>query len=213
VTMCLSTNSTYAQESKQKCTECKKCQECPANQTSVARAVEFSWPGVGIHVAVDTDGSPDDAVEGCIECNCIVESAVPFHSNIPYVNRLFKNVGIKHESSCKFASQAPCDECDKCEVCPMAKKSASNGFHSKTPHGIQMVGYIENSEAENNSPSQIEMREEMFELRLQNERLKMEVEAAQQQLEMMEAVMELREENASLRARVELFESHHRGGH
>ena len=71
------------------------------------------------------------------------------------------------------------------------------------------MGYAEAYHGENADPYRAEVREEMFELRLQNERLKMEVTAAEQRLEMMESLMEMREENATLRARLEFFEAHH----
>jgi len=54
------------------------------------------------------DGSADDSDEELLTSTTGItvrtqegrsESGVPFLSNIPYVNRLFKNVGIGHETS------------------------------------------------------------------------------------------------------------------
>ena len=71
-----------------------------------------------------------------------------------------------------------------------------------------MVGYVATS-ADEIKDSRSDVHESIIELRFQNERLKMEVEAAEIRLEMTEAMMEIREENAILRTKIEFLKAHH----
>lgn len=253
-TMCLPSDWTVAQESKQ------KCKECPIAQTANTHEFEFEFPGVnfplGIHLALEHNETPGDQaqVEGSIEiqCECLQNSGIPFLSNVPVIGELFTNVqqpshppccAIKTDSCdgqcCAIASDACPDECkvceqesqcENCDCCPSAKTNSCQACQTtkcekcddcpaaypvqaiqdcqENPQRVELVGYVASSQSDvNNPPSG--SNENVFELRIQNERLKMEVEAAENRLKMMEAMMELREENARLRTQVEFLRAHH----
>ena len=163
-TMCLPSDWTVAQESKQ------KCKECPVAQTAKTNQFEFNLPGfdfpMGVHIAVEHNDTPGDhaKVEGSIEieCECLNSSGIPFLSSMQ--GKLFKNVGLpSHPPCCAVAKTDSCDgkccaidsdecsgsceacgqesTCEECDGCPSAK----TGFLVKGPDRVFTTGIATSS--------------------------------------------------------------------
>ena len=163
--------------------------------------------------AIDSDGCAD-ACKACKqESNCEKCDDCPAAKNgVPLkgTDRLFTAVHGS-SNSCQASEQSTkCQTCEGCSAACSATKIQSTGSQKcqKKPQGVQLVGYVATS-ADEIKDSSSETRENVYELRLQNERLKMAVEAAEIRLEMMAAMMEMREENAILRTKIEFLKAHH----
>ncbi len=185
---------------------CQDCQQnslsCNASQKQCSSAQVLKCaPGGSSSCAACQQESKSE------KCDCCpsVQNGVPIKGS----NRLFTNISASN--SCPVCEQKT--KCQTCEGCPSA--CATNANQEKRPlgcqgtaRGVQLVSYVAASDNAVNHP-RIEAAETVIELRLQNERLKMEVEAAEIRLAMMEAMMEIREENAILRTQVEFLRAHH----
>ena len=76
------------------------------------------------------------------------------------------------------------------------------------PGHVQMVGHFQEAAAEQASFRE-EMLEEMMELRIENDRLRSQLEAMEQHMEMLQQIAEVKAENAALQAKLEMWEQHH----
>ena len=174
--------------------------------------------------------------EGC-KCYPATLTGVPFMASEH--GRMFTNIGRAKTSPCQSGQQdSECNETEckateckateckaaeckaaaskACQSCPasctaLTAQSNDTKASQKHPHGVQLVGFVESSRDENANSHPAEIREKMFELRLENERLKMEIKAAAERLKIIEEVMEMHEENAILRTRIEFYEAHAHG--
>lgn len=104
----------------------------------------------------------------------------------------------------------PCAEGSKCEQCefdcPANRTIVQASAQPRQPGKFVYAGF--NTAIPNSSTCPVQANnQEIFELRLENERLKMEIKAADDRVELMESIMEIREENAVLRTRIEFYEA------
>lgn len=162
-------------------------------------------------------GSKDDicialnSVTKCESCDCCPAAASSATSNHQVWIAKTDCTPADGCKACPMASN--CNDCElgrnPCAGCPSTcpvRSRETKGQESHSHEG-QLVGYVEPINGKNPHSHHTQMREEMFELRIQNERLKMDVEVAEERLELMESVMEMREENVLLRARLEFYEA------
>ncbi len=157
------------------------------------------------------DGCPDacDVCEQespCKKCDCCPSAKPGIPIKGSNHERLFTTAVDASSNPCQACQRIT--KCEKCNDCPAVCSVKTVQDCQDNPQGVQLVGYVATSDSEVNNPRS-ELHENVFELRLQNERLKMEVEAADNRLEMMEAIMKIREENAILRTQVEFLRAHH----
>ncbi len=166
--------------------------------------------------ALVSDGCPDscevcEQEPKCKKCDCDPSAKIGVPIKGSNHDRLFTTAVQSSSNSCQACEQnTNCQKCDGCPAGWSGKKNISMGPQDcqSNPKGVQLVGYVATSDRQANNPRS-KFNENLFELRLENERLKMEVEAAENRLEMMEAMMEIREENAMLRTQVEFLKAHH----
>ncbi len=129
----------------------------------------------------------------CEDHHHSVEVGVPFLSNLPYANRLFKNVGYSVSQKCKVC-QAKTAAAKA--VCPAACRTNS------TPKShVQLTSHAETIEEEA-IPSRGEMLQGLMELQAENARLEATMEAMEHHVEQMEKMFEIRLENEILKAKL-----------
>ena len=218
-----------------KCAD-EKCKEakCTGNQCKniEIEVVGFELPFGGltkveeIEIKKDSQGKAKREIAIEVTCDC----DIPFLSNIPYVNRLFKNVGIDEKrvvrgvplDFCTGNSDDACCSgkvcCDKAgSGCCSTKQASANKTCggcvkipatkccSKCPGAaeVKLATFVADTDA---TETGAKFNRQLIELRIENERLQAELEAAERHFEFMEEMCRLREENAELRARLRYTE-------
>ncbi len=227
----LSTNCVTAQESSKSCENgTRQCPNCQSRKFELA----------GIDFPVEDESaksksnscrpSTSDRKQISVQLSC--GTGVPFMSNIPYVARLFKNVGISRCDSpadsgamcegatCEGATceGATCDQactagcCDgncpgaRCEGKCSTVVCCGQQKESNVGTLVRLATHVEDSNKKA-AGHNVQMHK-MIALRIENERLQAQLEAMASHLELMEQISEVREENAALNAKLELIETH-----
>jgi hypothetical protein len=161
--------------------------------------------------AIASDACPDacevcEQESQCEKCDGCPSAKTGVPTKGSDHERLFTTAAHASSNSCQGCQRIT--KCEKCDDCPGVCSEKAIQDCQENPQRVELVGYVASSQSDvNNPPSG--SNENVFELRIQNERLKMEVKAAENRLKMMEAMMEIREENAKLRTQVEFFKAHH----
>lgn len=130
---------------------------------------------------------------------------VPFLSNIPYVNGLFKNVGITTRQATE-----ECQDSDCATKCVTA--GCCGGIECGVPACranalVRLANHVREVD-EDEGRTRHERMQELIELRVENERLQVQVEAMEHHIELMSEMAEVKAENAGLKARLDLMEKH-----
>jgi hypothetical protein len=93
---------------------------------------------------------------------------------------------------------ASCGSCDgPCPECPGGQTSCSTADETI----VRMTGHVQ--EATHTGPTRTELMHQLMEMRISNERLKMQLQAMERQMQVMHEMSQLRAENAILKARLE----------
>lgn len=165
-------------------------------------------------------GCPGDSIcercgNGCcktpnqqVELTVISNRQPPILKNVPYVNRLFKNVGIatyiqpSEDSSCKPAAVT--------STCPAGccVDVACESTASCPATSIQLASHVE-ANSPSSPKSTVALEAAMFELmemRVENARLEATLEAMENHIEQMEELAQIRIENAVLKAELKHME-------
>lgn len=182
------------------CATCKKDDSCKSDSCCKDSGTCKKESNCGEQADRPCCEAHENSVEIAVSC----DSQPPFLSNIPYANRLFKNVGYSAFQKCKVcqaetatakaAGSAACCENSTCETPAGCPKSF-----------VQLTSHAEAIEEEA-SPSREEMLQEMMEMQVEHARLEATMEAMKHHLEHMEEMFEIRLENEILKAKLKHME-------
>ena len=130
---------------------------------------------------------PQDCPAGACACKFARNQEIPFLSSLQ-TNQLFTNVGLED-----------CDCCPGCQSCPQATEDCP--AMKTTAQGPNCVDWHASilASAHTAAPMMNNAMAEIMELRLENQRLRMELTMVQERMEMQMEIAALRQQNQILR--------------